>query len=179
LKLCDVSPKDVKPEIVGECCRMLLAGQRAPSFVGRYKAASDLYLKLRCRNGNKRSPIAAELGHWERRARDVQTVKELRRAIERLDDKRGVVLSNIHRAKGAEWDHVFVLNPTEGALPFHRELARGEVDEVRRLFYVAVTRARRGLHLLRAPYFPFRNDAFRDPSRFMTKRCLSLVSTVA
>lgn len=53
------------------------------------------------------------------------------------DAKRRVTLSTIHRAKGLEWDRVFVVGMSEGLLPFRR----GDQAEELRLAYVAVTRA--------------------------------------
>jgi DNA helicase-2/ATP-dependent DNA helicase PcrA len=59
------------------------------------------------------------------------------------------VLSTIHSAKGQEWDAVFVLNITDGCIP--SDLAAGspeQIEEERRLLYVAMTRARQHLHLV-------------------------------
>jgi DNA helicase-2/ATP-dependent DNA helicase PcrA len=58
-------------------------------------------------------------------------------------DKDFLVLSTIHSAKGLEWDAVFVLNATEGAIPSSRaQETTAQIDEELRLFYVALTRAR-------------------------------------
>ena len=58
------------------------------------------------------------------------------------------VLSTIHQSKGLEWDTVFVMGLNDGAFPNHRSLEEdGALEEERRLFYVAVTRAKRKLHL--------------------------------
>ncbi len=55
-----------------------------------------------------------------------------------------VVLSTIHQAKGLEWDTIFVIGLAEGLLPFARAI---NVEEERRLFYVAISRAKHELFL--------------------------------
>ncbi|HVN39892.1 MAG TPA: ATP-dependent helicase, partial [Myxococcota bacterium] len=60
-----------------------------------------------------------------------------------------LVLSTIHSAKGQEWSVVFLLNAVDGCLP--SDMATGsaaEIEEERRLLYVAMTRARSHLHLV-------------------------------
>lgn len=60
-----------------------------------------------------------------------------------------LILSTIHSAKGQEWHSVHVLNVVDGCMP--ADMATGsaaEIDEERRLLYVAMTRARDRLHLL-------------------------------
>ena len=64
-------------------------------------------------------------------------------------DEDYLILSTIHSAKGQEWAKVFVLNVVDGCIP--SDLAVGERDEVeeeRRLLYVAMTRAKDSLHLI-------------------------------
>jgi superfamily I DNA/RNA helicase len=51
-----------------------------------------------------------------------------------------VVLSTIHRAKGLEWDSVAVTGLTEGSLPISSATTTAQLDEERRLLYVAMTR---------------------------------------
>ncbi len=69
--------------------------------------------------------------------------------IEAADAGR-VVLSTIHSAKGLEWHTVFVIFVAEGYLPSYQSLSNGDaLEEERRLFYVATTRARTNLFLLR------------------------------
>jgi DNA helicase-2/ATP-dependent DNA helicase PcrA len=66
-----------------------------------------------------------------------------------LLDEDYLVLSTIHSAKGQEWKSVFVLNVVDGCIP--SELGAGtsaEIEEERRLLYVAMTRARDDLHLV-------------------------------
>jgi DNA helicase-2/ATP-dependent DNA helicase PcrA len=64
-----------------------------------------------------------------------------------LDDDY-LVLSTIHSAKGGEWDAVFVIHAADGNIPSDMALGEpGGVEEERRLLYVALTRARRHLHV--------------------------------
>lgn len=62
-------------------------------------------------------------------------------------DRSFLTLSTIHSAKGKEWEAVFVIGLNEGQFPSSR-MDISQVEEERRLFYVAVTRARRYLYLL-------------------------------
>ena len=67
----------------------------------------------------------------------------------RGDDEDYLILSTIHSAKGQEWSAVSVLRVVDGCLP--SDMATGnaaEIEEERRLLYVAMTRARHHLHLL-------------------------------
>ncbi len=57
-----------------------------------------------------------------------------------------LTLSTVHSAKGKEWEAVFVIGLNEGSFPSHRAEDQ-DLPEERRLFYVAVTRARRYLYL--------------------------------
>jgi len=58
-----------------------------------------------------------------------------------------VILSTIHQAKGLEWDTVIILDVLENYLPNRRALEEGAIEEERRLFYVALTRAKNRLYL--------------------------------
>lgn len=72
----------------------------------------------------------------------------------------GVVLTSIHSAKGLEWSHVFIPRLREGVLPISYALTSDELmAEERRLFYVAVTRAKDSLTL---------SFAGGDSSRFLS-----------
>lgn len=81
-----------------------------------------------------------------------------------------VTISTIHSAKGLEWPRVFVTNIFEGSLPHQWSSSEKEVEEERRLFYVAVTRARDALTLC-VPNMISRgpNVARVQPSRFLVE----------
>jgi ATP-dependent DNA helicase UvrD/PcrA len=71
-----------------------------------------------------------------------------------LLDEDYLILSTIHSAKGLEWDVVYVLNAVDGCIP--SDMATGtpqEIEEERRLLYVAMTRARDFLYLLQPHRF--------------------------
>jgi DNA helicase-2/ATP-dependent DNA helicase PcrA len=66
-----------------------------------------------------------------------------------LLDEDYLILSTIHSAKGQEWRNVFVLNGVDGCIP--SDMGTGsdaEIDEERRLLYVAMTRAKEDLHIV-------------------------------
>jgi len=66
-------------------------------------------------------------------------------------DTETLTLTTIHQAKGLEWDLVFIIGLTEGLFPHQRSLSNDEqIEEERRLFYVAMTRAKNYL-LITAP----------------------------
>lgn len=83
---------------------------------------------------------------WLAHAREYE--EELRRqsAAERKE-RSGVVLSTMHSAKGLEFDIVFVVDANEGIIPHHKASLPADIEEERRLFYVALTRARERLHI--------------------------------
>jgi DNA helicase-2/ATP-dependent DNA helicase PcrA len=63
------------------------------------------------------------------------------------DDEDKVALSTIHQAKGLEWSYVFLIWCADGMIPLQQALKEEGGEEERRLFYVAVTRARDQLYL--------------------------------
>jgi DNA helicase II / ATP-dependent DNA helicase PcrA len=80
-----------------------------------------------------------------------------------------VTLTSLHRAKGLEFDAVFLVAVEEGLLPISHADTDAEVDEERRLLYVGATRARRWLTMTWARERPGRTGrpASRRPSRFL------------
>ena len=67
------------------------------------------------------------------------------------DDPNRISLMTVHSVKGLEFDHVFVIGMEEGIFPHMNSLMESsEVEEERRLMYVAITRAKDDLHLVNA-----------------------------
>ena len=81
------------------------------------------------------------------------------------ENRESVILSTVHQAKGLEWAAVFVINMTDSAFP--HPFAE-EIEEERRLFYVAITRACRYLYLT-YPLAVYRFDGYKSmsPSPFI------------
>ena len=87
------------------------------------------------------------------------------------DDDR-VVLSSVHQAKGLEWSRVVVMGLSEGRFPSYRSAATEDgLEEERRLFYVAVTRAKNEVALVYPMLARDRYgvDVILEPSRFLTE----------
>ncbi len=61
------------------------------------------------------------------------------------EETEGVALHTMHGAKGLEYDTVFILSANEGTIPYKKAKTAEEIEEERRLFYVAMTRAKRQL----------------------------------
>jgi len=67
-----------------------------------------------------------------------------------MDSDNAVTIATIHSAKGLEYNTVFVSGVDDGVLPIERNSIDDDIEEERRLFYVAVTRAKYRLYLTRA-----------------------------
>jgi DNA helicase-2/ATP-dependent DNA helicase PcrA len=90
------------------------------------------------------------------------------------DDVEKLKLSTIHQAKGLEFDAVFVIMLCDGMFPSARSMESNEgEEEERRLFYVAITRAKSELYitypLIRGGFGNTGSDAFQSPSRFLSE----------
>jgi DNA helicase-2/ATP-dependent DNA helicase PcrA len=137
--------------------------------------------------------LKAKFPNYEQRREDLQVLRNYARQYEsaaefldqlalvtsletegelgtRNDDDEMVNLSSVHQAKGLEWKAVFVIWMADGMFPSSRSLeSNAAIEEERRLFYVAVTRAKDELYLtyplmrLNAGY----GEMFQRPSRFL------------
>ena len=95
-------------------------------------------------------------------------LEENDRTEEDTDNSDAVTLSSVHASKGLEFPIVFVIAIEQNIFPHERALAEGSEDEELRLFYVAITRARKQLYLSRSKTrFHMGMNKPSSPSRFL------------
>jgi DNA helicase-2/ATP-dependent DNA helicase PcrA len=86
-------------------------------------------------------------------------------------DEDYLILSTIHSAKGQEWDSVFVINVADGNFPSDMATAHpDQIEEERRLLYVAMTRAKNALELVHPLRFFIRQQSKRGDKHVFTPR---------
>ncbi len=151
------------------------------------EAIYDDYAKANFTNYELRREDLNQLAAFARQFKDVPEFLSQLALISNIDtepaldqstDTEAVNLSSVHQAKGLEYHTVFVIWLTDGMFPSTRSLeTRDAIEEERRLFYVAITRARDELYLT----FPHMRlsggfgDVFQRPSRFLKEIPTNLV----
>lgn len=90
----------------------------------------------------------------------IELVIEKRQSIKRKDSE-AVTITTMHSAKGLEWNNVFIMGCEEKIIPHFKNK---NLEEERRLFYVALTRAKQRVF---ATYSYLRHNKPRKPSRFL------------
>ena len=90
----------------------------------------------------------------------------LKRQKERgsVENDEGIALHTMHGAKGLEYDTVFIIGANEGTMPYKKAKLDNEIEEERRLFYVAMTRAKKQLII---SYTKEKNGKNTPHSRFL------------
>jgi DNA helicase-2/ATP-dependent DNA helicase PcrA len=143
------------------------------------EAIYDDYAKVNFTNYELRREDLNQLAAFSRQFKDLTEFLSQLALISNVDaeaapnqggDKEAVNLSTVHQAKGLEFHTVFVIWLTDGMFPSSRSLdTRAALEEERRLFYVAVTRAKDELYLA-YPHMRLTDgygDVFQRPSRFL------------
>ncbi|MDT4761304.1 UvrD-helicase domain-containing protein [Sphaerochaeta sp. PS] len=92
-------------------------------------------------------------------------------------DKAGVTLITMHNTKGLEFDRVFIAGLEEELFPGRAKESDDDIEEERRIFYVAVTRARKELYMLCAKARKiWGKTSFQHPSRFIDEIASSQIA---
>ncbi len=144
----------------------------------RKKIGYDDFLKEYAKQRN------ANLDEWkdflleiEEEAKNYNTTKEwlayieeysiqLKRKNNQKTETKGINLLTMHASKGLEYDHVFILGANEEVIPYKKAKSREEIEEERRMFYVAMTRAKERV-IISYPIEKNGKDMF--PSRFVSE----------
>ncbi len=143
------------------------------------EAIYDDYAKVSFTNYELRREDLNQLAAFARQFKDVNEFLSQLALISNVDaeaapnqtgDNEAVNLSTVHQAKGLEFHTVFVIWLTDGMFPSSRSMdQRKDLEEERRLFYVAITRAKDELYLT-YPHMRLTGgygDVFQRPSRFL------------
>lgn len=92
--------------------------------------------------------------------------KHVKSNMEKMEEY--VTVTTIHSAKGLEYDTVFILEVNEGMIPYQKAVKPEEIEEERRMFYVAMTRAKNHLHIYEIKEY---YNKKLEPSRFVNEVC--------
>ncbi|MBO4920852.1 MAG: ATP-dependent helicase [Lachnospiraceae bacterium] len=115
---------------------------------------------------NELEASAAEFATYADWKKHIEEYSEAlkKKTAEHKEKESGVGLLTFHSAKGMEFDTVFIIDASEDYTPYWQAATSAEIEEERRMFYVALTRAKNRLFVLHA------DDRFgkkREPSRFI------------
>lgn len=127
-----------------------------------WKQLMDVMAELEERSKNFKS-----YDEWEIHiAKYTQELEEQQAKARKIKGEREnkVQMMTIHSAKGLEFEDVFVIHANEGEIPHQKAEKKDEIEEERRLFYVALTRAKNNLCI---SYITQKNGNSIKPSRFV------------
>ena len=131
----------------------------ADKYIGE-SGENSIYLLQRLESVFHQGKMKKSMEQWEKDVLDYRNV--VRQSNE---SKNGISMCSFHAAKGLEWDYVFVVNAIEGQTPFHKAINSGsiaQIEEERRNFYVAITRARIQLYITGVEYGKIKKSRFID-----------------
>ncbi|MGF1530414.1 MAG: ATP-dependent helicase [Puniceicoccaceae bacterium] len=184
-----VDPQGVAkiPKLVVEEWGSLAATLLQADLAIREQAAPDAVLQILI-DGWYGDWLRKSHDNWQQRLDDLQSVAGFASRFETLEDllvqltlmssetshrsvemqDQAVRMTTVHQAKGLEFPVIFVIGVADGLFPLQKAIDQGDVEEERRLFYVAVTRAKDHLYLL-APRVITQGGPPRllGPSRFV------------
>lgn len=143
----------------------------------RKSVGYDLFLnEYAIKRKMKLEDLQEIIREMEERAKEFQTIEEWfahiekytlelkQQAITRTDDRKALSLMTFHSAKGLEYDTVFIIGANEDVTPYKKAELQEEIEEERRMFYVAMTRAKKHLTI---SYVREKNGKAMEQSRFL------------
>jgi len=166
-------------ELVDEEGKPVPPAQMIPSILG---GVYEDYLRSKYPNYEARKQDIEQLKQYSRGFEDIGEFLSQLSLLTGVDtgntpnqepDREAVCLTSVHQAKGLEWRVVFLIWLADGMFPNSRVMedddADGGLEEERRLFYVAVTRAKDELYLTYPTVWPgaHNGEVLQRPSRFL------------
>lgn len=143
----------------------------------RKSVGYDLFLnEYAIRRKMKLEDLKEIIREMEERAKEFKTIEEWfahiekytlelkQQAVTRTDDRNALSLMTFHSAKGLEYDTVFIIGANEDVTPYKKAELPEEIEEERRMFYVAMTRAKKHLMI---SYVREKNGKAMEQSRFL------------
>lgn len=143
----------------------------------RKSVGYDLFLnEYAIRRKMKLEDLQEMIREMEERAKEFKTIEEWfahietytvelkQQAVTRTEDRNVLSLMTFHSAKGLEYDTVFIIGANEDVTPYKKAELPEEIEEERRMFYVAMTRAKKHLTI---SYVREKNGKAMEQSRFL------------
>lgn len=114
----------------------------------------------RCKEFKTFEELESHINKYEE---DLAEQKENAKAFQNAD-KNKIQLMTMHAAKGLEFNRVYIIHANEGEVPYQKAKTKADIEEERRMFYVAMTRAKEMLHI---SYISEKNEIPLKRSRFV------------
>ena len=143
----------------------------------RKSVGYDLFLnEYAIKRKMKLEDLQEMIREMEERAKEFKTIEEWfahietytvelkQQAVTRTEDRNVLSLMTFHSAKGLEYDTVFIIGANEDVTPYKKAELPEEIEEERRMFYVAMTRAKKHLTI---SYVREKNGKAMEQSRFL------------
>jgi DNA helicase-2/ATP-dependent DNA helicase PcrA len=179
--LVDIFVKDLKigPEVDAppRCARGRITSGPEELIRALMKSDYKNYLEAEYPNFKERVEDLEQLALFAERFKDLNSFLSEVTLQEAFSVERGqpdysederLILTTIHQAKGLEWEVVFIINLIDTAFPNRRALVEeGGLEEERRLFYVAITRAQKQLFLTYPLTSDYSSMYLNTPSQFL------------
>ena len=143
----------------------------------------ETYVLERCSDKENIEKFYANMEELKERGRMYDTIKqwmeflkteeniEQKNSIKSIEDGVKTFLYTFHGAKGLEFDNVFIPHLNEGSIPYGKNISQEDLEEERRMFYVALTRSAKNLYISYVE-----NDTKKDTVSRFIKECAVTVS---
>lgn len=105
------------------------------------------------------------LNHIDSYTRELEKQENNQKAGNKVDQKK-IQLMTMHASKGLEFESVYIIHANEGEIPYQKARTQKELEEERRMFYVAMTRAKDKLNI---SYILEKSGKSIKPSRFVNE----------